>query len=152
MQESFLKAFVHLQDFDQRSQFATWLTRIAINSALAKLRKRRGMREVDIDETDHALEVSPRREIKDNAPNPEEAFSLRERKQLLREAVSALRPRMRDVVVLYQLREQSEEKTAQILGISTAGVKTRMFRAKSALQRMLLLQSVHKLNGASTTV
>jgi RNA polymerase sigma-70 factor (ECF subfamily) len=149
MQESFLKAFVHLQNFDQGSQFATWLARIAINSALAKLRKHRGIREVDIDETDRSLEFPLHREIKDNAPNPEETFSLHERKQILRAAVSALRPRARDVIVLYQLQEHSVGETAQILGVSTAAVKTRMFHAKSALERMPLLQSVHKPNGAS---
>jgi RNA polymerase sigma-70 factor, ECF subfamily len=45
-QERFLNAFVHVKDFDGRSQFATWLTRIAINAALKKLRKNRGAREV----------------------------------------------------------------------------------------------------------
>ena len=49
-QECFLNAFVHLKDFEGRSQFATWLTRIAINAALMKLRKSRGAREVPIDE------------------------------------------------------------------------------------------------------
>src|SRR5258707_10707905 len=49
-QECFLSAFVHLKDFDGRSQFVTWLTRIAINAALMKLRKNRGAREVPIDE------------------------------------------------------------------------------------------------------
>src|SRR5712691_7940808 len=50
MQDCLLNAFVHLKDFDGRSRFATWLTRIAINAAFMKLRKNRGAREVSIDE------------------------------------------------------------------------------------------------------
>jgi RNA polymerase sigma factor (sigma-70 family) len=148
LQGSFLKAFVHLQDFDQRSQFSTWLTRIAINSALAKLRKKRGIREVDIDGTDPALEFPRQREIKDRAPNPEDTFLLGERKQILTAAVSALRPRARDVV-LSQLREHSVRETAQMLSISTAAVKTRIFHARAALKRMPSLRAVAKLRRQS---
>ena len=50
VQDAFLSAFVHLKDFDERSRFGTWLTRIAINAALGKLRKKRGMRELPMDE------------------------------------------------------------------------------------------------------
>src|SRR5258705_4965403 len=59
-QECFLNAFVHLKDFDGRSQFATWLTRIAINAALMKLRKNRGAREVPIDEPNPSEPVAQR--------------------------------------------------------------------------------------------
>src|SRR5467141_5124401 len=55
-QECFLNAFVHLKDFDGRSQFATWLTRIAINAALMKLRKNRGARDVPMDEANPSFE------------------------------------------------------------------------------------------------
>jgi RNA polymerase sigma-70 factor (ECF subfamily) len=141
-QECFLNAFVHLKDFDGRSQFATWLTRIAINVALMKLRKKRGAREIPIDEPNPSFESVTQREFRDDAPDPEESCSLRERKRIVKSAISDLRPRARRVVELHQLQEHSLRETAQILGISTAAVKARMFHARVALHRMPLLQSV----------
>ncbi|HXO98153.1 MAG TPA: RNA polymerase sigma factor [Chthoniobacterales bacterium] len=148
-QECFLSAFVHLKDFDGRSQFATWLTRIAINAALMKLRKNRGAREVPMDEPNPSFESVAQREFRDDAPDPEEICSLRERKRIVKSAISGLRPRARNVVELFHLQEHSIRETAQILGISTGAVKTRMFHAKRALHRMPLLHGVGGSNCAS---
>jgi RNA polymerase sigma-70 factor, ECF subfamily len=145
-QECFLSAFVHLKDFDGRSQFATWLTRIAINAALMNLRKNRRAREVPIDEPNPSSEPIAQREFRFDAPDPEESCSLRERKRIVVSAISGLRPRARNVVELIHLQEHSIRETAQILGISTAAVKTRMFHAKIKLHRMPLLQSVGSSN------
>ena len=134
-QECFLSAFVHLKDFDGRSQFATWLTRIAINAALMKLRRDHGAREVRIDEPNPSSEPVAQREFRYDAPDPEESCSLRERKRIVKSAISGLRPRARNVVELF-MQEHSVSETAQILGISTGAVKTRMFHAKIALHRM----------------
>src|SRR5882724_10048711 len=144
-QECFLNAFVHLKDFDGRSQFATWLTRIAINAALMKLRKDHGAREVRIDEPNPSSEPVAQREFPCDAPDPEKSCSLRERKRIVKSAISRLRPRTRNVVELF-MQEHSVSETAQILGISTGAVKTRMFHAKIALHRMPLLQSVGSSN------
>jgi RNA polymerase sigma-70 factor, ECF subfamily len=141
-QECFLNAFVHLKDFDGRSQFATWLTRIAINASLMKLRKNCRAREVALDEPNASSEPVVQREFRYDAPDPEESCSLRERKRIVKSAISGLRPRTRNVVELIHLQEHSVRETAQILGISTGAVKGRMFHAKIALHRMPLLQSV----------
>ena len=148
VQVCFLNAFVHLKDFDGRSQFATWLTRIAINAALMKLRKDRAAREVPIDEPNRSSGPVAQREFRYDAPDPEATYSLRERKRIVKSAISRLRPRARRVVELYQLQERSLRETAQILGISIAAVKAQMFRAKIALHRMPLLQSVGSSNCA----
>jgi RNA polymerase sigma-70 factor (ECF subfamily) len=150
-QECFLNAFVHLKDFDGRSQFATWLTRIAINASLMKLRKNRAAREVPMDEPNPSSEPVAQREFRYDAPGPEESCSLRERKRIVKSAISGLRPRARSVVELMHLREHSIRETAEILGISTGAVKTRMFHAKIALLRMPLLQSVGSSNRASAS-
>jgi RNA polymerase sigma-70 factor (ECF subfamily) len=147
-QECFLNAFVHLKDFDGRSQFATWLTRIAINAALMKLRKNRRAREVPMDEPNPLSEPVAQREFRCDAPDPEESCSLRERKRILKSAISGLRPGARNVVELIHLQEHSIRETAQILGISIGAVKTRIFHAKIALHRMPLLQSVGSSNCA----
>src|ERR1700687_4924512 len=73
MQDCLLNAFAHIKDFDERSRFATWLTRIAINAALMKLRKNRGAREVPIDEPNPSSEPVAQREFRYHAPDPEES-------------------------------------------------------------------------------
>jgi RNA polymerase sigma factor (sigma-70 family) len=149
VQDCFLSAFVHLKDFHGRSRFATWLTRIAINAALMKLRKKRGVQEVPIDQPNPSFETVAQREFRDDAPDPEESCSARERTRILKSAISGLRPRARRVVELHQLQEHSVRETAQILGISTAAVKARMFHARVTLHRMPVLQSVARSNRLS---
>ena len=149
VQDSLLNAFIHVKDFDERSKFATWLTRIAINAALAKLRRNRRVREVPIDEPNPSSEPVAHREFRCDAPDPEESCSLRERKRIVKSAISGLRPRVRNVVELTQLQEHSITETAHILGISTGAVKSRMFHAKIALHRMPLLQGVARSNRLS---
>ena len=148
-QECFLNVFIHLKDFDGRSQFATWLTRIAINAALMKLRKNPGTRQVSIDEPNPSFESVAQKEFRYDAPDPEEAYRLRERKEILIAAILGLRPRTRRVVELHHLQEHTLGETAQILGISTAAAKARMFHARVALHRMPLLRSVARSNRLS---
>jgi RNA polymerase sigma factor (sigma-70 family) len=117
------------------------LTRIAINAALTKLRKKHWKREIPMEEPTPPFEPGRHREIQTNAPGPEETYHLRERSQILNTAILRLRPQVRKVVELHQLQEHSLIGTAQILGISASAVKARMFHAKAALHRMPLLQS-----------
>ena len=149
VQDSFLSAFVHLASFDERSRFATWLTRIAINSALGQLRKKRGVREISMDEPSNTEETRPQLELPDRAPDPEENYRHRERQEIVSAAVGRLRPRSRKVVEVHQLGEFSMKETAQILGISMAAAKARMFHARAALRRMPMLRTVRQENWSS---
>ena len=149
VQDCLLNAFAHVKDFDERSRFATWLTRIAINAALANLRKNHWKREVPINEPNPPCELERHSGIRDDAPDPEETYRLRERREILNTAILGLRPRARKVVELHQLQEHSLIETARILGISTAAVKARMFHATVALRQMPLLQSVARSNQLS---
>jgi RNA polymerase sigma-70 factor (ECF subfamily) len=151
LQDCFLSAFVHVKGFDGRSRFATWLTRIAINAALMKLRKRHGIREVPVDEPVPSPEFGAHYEIEDGAPNPEESYRLRERKQIVNAAISGLRPRVRKVVELHKLQEHSAREAAQILGISTGAVKARMFQARVALHRMPVLKDMGRSDRESAS-
>ena len=74
VQDCLLSAFVHLKGFDGRSRFATWLTRIAINAALMKLRKNRWIRELPMDEPNLWPELRVHSEIQDEGLDPEEAY------------------------------------------------------------------------------
>ena len=151
VQDCFLSAFVHLKGFDGRSRFATWLTRITINAALMKLRKKRGIQEVPMDEPNPSPELGVYSEIQDAAPDPEEAYRLRERKQIVNAAISGLRPRVRRVVELHQLQEHSVRETSQILGISIAAVKGRLYHARVALHRTPALKGMSGSNRAPVT-
>jgi len=135
--------------FDGRSRFATWLTRIAINSALAKLRKKHGSREVPLDEPNPTTETAPSRDIPDSAPNPEETYRQNARKRVLHTAIRGLRPRARKVVEFHQLQEFSGRETAQMLGISTVAAKSRMFHARDELRRVIVLKGVGRSNRAN---
>src|SRR5713101_7343006 len=111
VQDSFMSAFVHLTNFDERSRFATWLTRIAINSALGQLRKKRGIREIPLDEPSPSQESWPHLEIPDRAPNPEENCRIQERREMVGTAIGRLRPRSRTVVEVHQLGGFSVKET-----------------------------------------
>jgi RNA polymerase sigma factor (sigma-70 family) len=149
VQNSLLNAFLHLKDFDGRSQFATWLTRIAINAALMKLRNNHWKREIPVNEPNPPGELERHSEIQDDSPDPEQTYRLRERSEILNTAMLRLRPRARRVVELHQLQEHSLRETAQILGISIAAVKAQVFHARVALHRMPLLQNVARSNRLS---
>ena len=138
VQEAFLNAFAHLASFDGRSRFSTWLTRIGLNAALMKLRRKRSCREVSINELVSKDEGSPRPEttIVESAPNPEERYAQWERDRLLRAAVAELQPRLREAVEVYRLGDRPMQETAAHLGISVAAAKSRLLRANIALRQI----------------
>lgn len=144
VQDSFLNAFLHLKDFDGRSGFLTWLTRIAINSALAKLRKKRSIREVPIEDPSPDSLSRPQFELPDQAPDPEERYRREEKRRIVEAAVRGLRPRARKVVEFHQLKEFSIKETAKLLGISTSAAKSRMFHARVSLRRANSLRNVRR--------
>ena len=137
LQDSFLMAFVHIKDFDGRSKFSTWLTRIAINSALMILRKRHHSTEFSLsdEESKGVWEVS------DQLPNPEILYAQRERESILLAAIGNLRPRNRQVLER-RLEDESLTETAQILDISAAAAKARLFHARAALRNSAGLRAL----------
>lgn len=138
LQDSFLRAFVHVKDFQERSSFSTWLTRIAINSALMILRKKRGGLEISLDGCDGDNGNFDAWEPRSSMEDPESGYVRREKQQLLGRAIHRLPPVLRDVVQLQQTRECSAQEIAQSLGMSVSAVKSRLSRARSALRRSLL--------------
>src|ERR1700694_6121326 len=94
VQETFHKVFLHLDNFQEKSRFSTWLTRIAMNEALMLLRRKRGVFEVLPDSTDEGVKSSSDAFV-DQGPNPEESCLRSERTQLLTEAINRLGPTIR---------------------------------------------------------
>jgi len=142
VQECFLNAFVHLETFDGRSKFSTWLTRIAANAALMKLRKSRVSREVSVKGPAEAPGFLIEDVLADSLPNPEERLAKSEQEAILRDAITKLRPSLRKAIEVYQLQESSLHETAEILGISLGATKARMLHARAALRRAKELQFI----------
>jgi RNA polymerase sigma-70 factor (ECF subfamily) len=142
LQDALLRAFIHIRNFDGRSSFSTWLTRIAINSALMMLRKRRAARELSIDATTPDCPTKAYWEMTAPAPNPEKRYIQREREKFLRDAVGRLRPAIREMVQIQHFQEHSMKEAAAKMGISVSAAKGRMFHAKAALRKSRRLKAI----------
>lgn len=137
-QQSFQKAFVHLNRFEGKSSFATWLTRIAINEALMLVRKGRAMREVSLDDSMDFEKPTPRLEIPDTRPDPETRCLQQERVRILSVAMVKLRPGTRTAIELRELAELSLEDTARRMGLSVNAAKARVFHGRRKLREKLM--------------
>jgi RNA polymerase sigma-70 factor (ECF subfamily) len=137
LQDSFLKAFQHLNDFQEQSRFYTWLVRIAVNESLMRLRKRKPGRFVSLDEEIDTGEETVAREIAVWDDNPEQRYSQQELRQILMQAVDSLSPIFRTVFILRDIDELSTEETARALNISVPAVKSRLLRARLELRDRL---------------
>jgi RNA polymerase sigma-70 factor (ECF subfamily) len=137
VQQSLQKAFVHLNQFEGKSSFSTWLTRIAINEALILLRKSRGLREVLMNDSTEGEEALFVLEIPDSGQSPEDNYSQRERRGILLSAIKELPDGTRRAMQLRELDERSTEETARIMGISVGAVKARVFHGRRKLRERL---------------
>src|SRR3984957_5726735 len=112
LQETFLKAYEHLDQFQGNSKFYTWVVRIAVNQSLMKLRRRKTDRSVSLDETIDTGEDTIVREIAAWGEDPEERFSREELGEILDSAVQGLETPSRSVFVLRDIEDLSTEETA----------------------------------------
>jgi RNA polymerase sigma-70 factor (ECF subfamily) len=137
LQETFLKAYEHLDQFKGDSKFYTWIVRIAVNQALMKLRRRKTDKTVSLDETIDTGEDTVTREVAAWDEDPEQRFSRDELGGILDNAVDSLEPLYRSVFVLRDIEELSTEETAEALGLSIPAVKSRLLRARLQLREKL---------------
>ncbi len=137
LQETFMKAYEHLEQFKGDSKFYTWIVRIAVNQALMKLRRRKTDKSVSIDETIDTGEDTVVREIAAWGEDPEQKFSRDELGSILDTAIESLEPLYRSVFVIRDIEELSTEETAEALGLSVPAVKSRLLRARLQLREKL---------------
>lgn len=136
VQDAFLKAFHNLQRFEERSRFSTWLTRIAVNEALTKLRRSRRGQTISIDdEGDDSMSLGDR--IADWRPNPEQDYNASQLWELLQEALASLPDHYRVVFLLRDVEGLSIADTAGMLGLSVPNVKSRLLNARLKLRQSL---------------
>ena len=149
LQEAWMKAFIHIRTFDRRSAFATWLTRIAINSALAALRRRRRQNEHSLD--DPADPDRPEAaEMLELSRNPEERCLEAERLKLVRQAIMRLPSKLRSAIEVRQSEDGPVSDLAMLTGVSLPTMKSRLMRARRKLHGPLskLLKTI-SVSGAS---
>jgi RNA polymerase sigma-70 factor (ECF subfamily) len=133
MQQAYVNAFAHLRQFQGSAQFSTWLTRIAVNEAIARVR-RRGRYEVFDEERSSREPFMPH----DPSGNPERQAFTGELRGLLEWAIDTLPDGQREVFVLRDVEGLSTSEVAESIGVSEDVVKTRLSRSRAALRRVLL--------------
>src|SRR5260370_2671973 len=129
VQQSFHKAFMHLDRFQEKSSFSTWLTRIVINEGLMCLRRNRSRREISLDDVKSEHEELSPVEIPDRGENPADIYEQLEDERILCEAMNQLSAEFRTVVCL-QLEERTFRETAEILGLGIGTLKARSLRPR----------------------
>jgi RNA polymerase sigma-70 factor (ECF subfamily) len=142
LQDAICRALVHLQCFRGTCAFSTWLTRIAINSALMLMRKRRSRSETSYDQQADQDQKWQIWEFLDRAPNPEQIYVKRQAIERMLVAVDRLSPRYRGLVQQFHGTEQSLQDTANQLGIKVGTAKSRLLRARMKLRSSLKEQRI----------
>jgi RNA polymerase sigma-70 factor, ECF subfamily len=132
MQDAYVRAYVHLHQFEHRATFSTWITRIAVHEALARLHK--AYRTTTLEDGD---EVGGVPASSTGLLDPEEALSSQETKALLEQAIMALPRDYRTVVILRDVEEMNTTETAAALELSEEAVKVRLHRARAMLRKEL---------------
>ena len=137
VQETYLRAFTHLEGLVEVTSLSAWLARVATNEALMRLRRRHPMMELsEVSDQDLEIGIS----IQSTPDSPEAAAARGEIRGLLEAAIDELPLGFRAVFVLRALEEMSVEETADCLGLRQETVKTRFYRAKRGLRRSLSAQ------------
>jgi RNA polymerase sigma-70 factor (ECF subfamily) len=133
LQDTFLRAYIALHTFQERSSFYTWVTKIAINSALMILRRRRARAEVSFDSPSETEEATSGFEFRDTGPSPEHICVHRQSYACMRRSIWNLQPRLRQVIEMRMMGNYSIREIAHALQISEAAVKSRLSRARARL-------------------
>ena len=136
VQDAWVRAFEHLDQFEGRAKLSTWLVRITLHEAWSRARRRRRISPL---EDDHGEET--RMERTHDGPDPEKDAAALEMKGLLEDAVASLPETYRTVFVLRSIEDMTTDETAECLDLSPDVVKTRLHRARGLLRRELLARA-----------
>jgi RNA polymerase sigma-70 factor, ECF subfamily len=146
IQDAYVKAYEHLGQFEGRSQFSTWLTRIAVHEALARVHQKARVLELEaMRNFDESLPASPE---SFSTEDPEENAAKAEVSWILEQAILNLPESYRSVLVLRDVEEVSTAECADILDISQETVKTRLHRARRMLRKELYIRAGMSITSA----
>lgn len=147
VQETFVRAYRHLAVFEERSSFATWLTRIAVHEALARVRRSRLFGALDGGRDWREGEFS---RVESRESGPEEQVSSRELRSVLIAAIDSLPEGLRTVFMLREVEGLSALEACEILQLSTEAVRVRLHRARLGLRQYLEKQLGEEVHGLFT--
>jgi RNA polymerase sigma-70 factor (ECF subfamily) len=133
MQDAYVRAYQHLNQFERRAPFSTWLTRIAVHEALARIRRRNRLQQLD----SAAYDGEPAVNHLTPPINPEQTTSKAELSRMLEEAVLALPEQYRTVLMLRDVEEMSTAETAAALNLTEENVKVRLHRGRALVRKDL---------------
>lgn len=133
MQDAYVRAYTHLDQFAGRSAFSTWLTRIAVHEALTRLRSRNRHPQVDVTEYDGEISMK----MPGTSSNPEYNASTTQLREFLEEAVLNLPENYRTVIMLRDIEELSTAETAEALDLTEENVKIRLHRGHGMIRSWL---------------
>jgi RNA polymerase sigma-70 factor, ECF subfamily len=145
MQQAYLNAFTHLQQFAGRAKFSTWLTRIVIHEALGRRRRAQPTEHMLSDSEGDAMPFAP-----SAGPSPERQAYASELKRLVEDSVDALPDSYRTVFMLREIEGLSTSETAEGLELGEEAVKTRLHRARAMIRRELYARAGGSTAGAFT--
>jgi RNA polymerase sigma-70 factor (ECF subfamily) len=137
VQESFIKAWRAIGDYNFMASFYTWLYRIAVNACLDYRRKTSRQQTLSLDETIETDDSQVVFQIADDEPLPDMLAETKELRTLIREEISALPPMMRQIIVLRDLEGLSYHELADLLDLSEGTVKSRLSRARQQLMQRI---------------
>ncbi len=135
VQETFIKAYRNIDQFEGRSLFGTWLTRVAVNVGLQTLRRRKNAE--SLDEDPQKIERFQPKRLQPWQDNPEKLYSRSEMRNLVLKAVDDLPPKYRTAVLLRDFQQLSTQEAAEALGVSVTALKARLFRGRLLLRESL---------------
>ena len=134
VQNAFLKAFLHINDFQSAARFSTWLMRIAINEGMERLRRRKNFESLDQEESEEGFRP---RLVLSWHETPEQLYSKAQVRELVEKELVKLPAKYRVVVVLRDLEQLSTEEAAESLGLAPAALKSRLLRGRLMLREAL---------------
>ena len=137
-QEVFLKAYRNIGNFDERSQFSTWIYRITANTCIDEMRKRKGRQSFSLEEELEGEEGSMQRQVADAGETPEESMLREEQKSEILQALESLSPEHKVAVILRDIKGLSYEEIAEILELTLGTVKSRISRGRNQLKQEIL--------------
>lgn len=140
LQDTFLQAYMALKSFEGRSSFSTWITRIAINSALMTIRKRRVRGELVLEQPSENGDDTFFFDIRDTGLDPEQICDQRQRCLNLLGAIQKLDPKLRTTIRIWTTQECSMKEIANTLDVSLGAVKARLHRARRRLRGCIALK------------
>jgi RNA polymerase sigma-70 factor (ECF subfamily) len=135
--EAFTRAFNKLHQYEPKYAFSTWLFRIATNVTIDFLRKKKNENTIYLSNKPEGSDVELEGMIKSNTPDPEDMSIKKQKIQIIRQVVDKLKPKYRELIILFYYEEMSHEEISKKLNLPIGTIKAQLFRARELMLQLL---------------